>query len=271
MKKTIKFLIHSNIYLSIGALSTTYMCFVILNKNIRWEPLLISSIGTFFLYNLNRLTDKKEDEVNYPERLEFIKKHGSLFFKVGTILYALSLSLSLLNGLLTFSLTLIPFILVIFYSVFRLKKFLFFKNLIVAVGWGTISYLVGAYTNIFNFQIFLLFLFIFTRGFIQSVMFDLKDVAGDGIYKIKTIPIEYSIQSTKNFLLAINTLFVIFCILLISYNLMTPAIYFLSFIAFYSYLYILAIGYVKIKILCEISDGEDILLGLFALLSTLIW
>jgi len=271
MRKLINSGIHSNIYLSIGALSLAYVSFVLLKMSFRWEPLFIAFSGTFFLYNLNRLTDKKEDEINYPERSKFVKKYGGLFFKFGFFLYGLSIFLSLYNGIYTFCIALIPLILVILYSVFRLKKILYVKNVIVAVGWGTISFLVGSYSNVFSLEILLIFLFIFIRSLIQSIIFDIKDVTGDGFYKINTIPKKHNIERTKNILLILNTIFAFYCIFLIYSNLLIPTIFLLSFVAFYSYFYILAVGKVEIKILCEIADGEDILLGILALLSTLVW
>ena len=49
MNKLLEFLVHSNIYLSLGAASVAYVVLFLLRGPLLWEPLLISFCSTFFL------------------------------------------------------------------------------------------------------------------------------------------------------------------------------------------------------------------------------
>ena len=127
MKKIIKYFIHSNLYISIAALSLAFVCEVLLNINLLWEPLFISFASTFFIYNINRITDKKEDIINYPERSEFVSKFGKMLLVIGFIIYFISIFLSALNSFNTLVISLIPFVLIVFYGILRVKKILYIK------------------------------------------------------------------------------------------------------------------------------------------------
>ena len=74
----LKILIHSSIYLSIGAGIVSIATGIISNlliENDMFYLFFIPFSASFFVYNFNRITDKKEDLINIPERVYFIKKH----------------------------------------------------------------------------------------------------------------------------------------------------------------------------------------------------
>ena len=56
------------------------MCFVVTQQPLKFEPLVISFLATFFIYNLNKKTDILEDSINYPERRKFVDKYGTTLF-----------------------------------------------------------------------------------------------------------------------------------------------------------------------------------------------
>ena len=74
-------LAYSNILLAIGAALAAFTACVILNlfgPNFSFIPLVIILFITFSIYNFNRKTDLKEDKVNHPDRVNFIKKHEKI-------------------------------------------------------------------------------------------------------------------------------------------------------------------------------------------------
>lgn len=272
MNKLLEFLVHSNIYLSLGAASVAYMSMVLFEAPVLFEPIFISFAVTFFLYNLNRKTDLEEDRINYPERVEFVNKNINKVLSVGAFLYLVSLGIASVHSIWAFFIVIAFFMLVFFYSVLRMKKILFLKNLIVASGWGLIPILVGTYLNlpITNSTVLAAFLFIFLRLIINTIIFDTRDVIGDSLADIDTLPRRFGIENIKIFLFIVNTISLFF-IILVTYMQIFPAVgYVISSIAIYGYIIIYLINKIPLKILCEAIDGEFILLGLVAFLGSLV-
>ncbi|MCX6818632.1 MAG: UbiA family prenyltransferase [Candidatus Aenigmarchaeota archaeon] len=270
MKKVLEFLVHSNIYLALCMSSVAFMCMTLYQVNFRWEPIFILFIGTFFMYNLNRKTDIKEDKINYHERFKFLEKYGNIIFITGGILFLFTLGLALMNGLYTFLITIFLVILTSSYSIFKMKKIFFLKYILVSVVWGTAAFLVGSYFFTINLSVLLVFIFIFLRVLITTIFFDIRDIKGDKLYGISTIPNKYGVNNTKHILYIINTVCGLFLLSIIYLNLLSHLIYLLSLIVFYCYFYISLIGKVNVKVLGEVADGEYIILGILTIIGVFV-
>ncbi|MEM5826353.1 MAG: UbiA family prenyltransferase [Candidatus Aenigmatarchaeota archaeon] len=172
--------------------------------NIYLLPFLVA----MFVYSTNRLTDIMEDSKSHPPRTQFVIKNYTLMKFVNIISFVLVIIFSLLHSFLTLLIICIPMILVIIYSVkllpsyifqkSRLKEYFLMKNIIVSIGWALIPVYVSVYTGVITPWIFLVSLFIFFRIFIGVIMFDLRDIHGDKIYKIDSIPIRFGEKRVKN-------------------------------------------------------------------------
>ncbi|RKX90945.1 MAG: hypothetical protein DRP84_12340 [Spirochaetes bacterium] len=273
---------YSNIIIGLGPVSLSYMTAVFLRIETDMFFLLIPFLITFFVYSINRFTDIREDMINNPERTEFIKNKGNYFLFGAVISLIGAFLLSLFHSVLTFMVIAIPAILVTIYSFKmlpsinkkRLKDLFLLKNLTVSFGWSLIPVYVAAYANVFNIGLIVLFCFIFLRILIGVIMFDIRDVIGDKIEGIITIPIKYGIKNSKYIILFLHVLSVL--ILISGY-----------FIANFSPLLVLAIiiiisiltafYYINIekdtdkKFLCNvIVDGEYVILGVLALILSVI-
>ncbi|MEM5797982.1 MAG: UbiA family prenyltransferase [Candidatus Aenigmatarchaeota archaeon] len=269
MNKLVEFLVHSNIYLAIGAGLVAIMIIILLQMPFRWEPIFIAFCGTFFLYNLNRITDIKEDRINYPSRTRFTEKYGKKLIKISSIFYFTALFIAFANNLLTGFLALLPFILVFLYSVLRAKKIFLIKDLIVGIGWSLIVFLVASYYNFSDLFYFVFFLsiFIFFRVLITTIVFDIKDIKGDKIYKISTIPVKYGIKFTKNILYCINFICILLLFVIPFFVSVPSSFYYLFFLIIYSFVYITLIRENNIKFVCDIlADGEYIFIGIIMIL-----
>jgi 4-hydroxybenzoate polyprenyltransferase len=271
MKKIVDFLIHSNIYLSLGASSLAYISCKLLGLGLRVEPLLITFSTTFFLYNLNRKTDIKEDIINYPERVKFLSKYGKIIFYVSMVFYILSLFIAITKSIFTFLIALIPTTIMILYAFFRLKKVFLLKNFIASLGWASMVLLVSNYYNLsFNISIFSVFFFIFLRLFINTIVFDIRDLKGDESSNIITIPVKIGINKTKKILHILNIFSFIFILMSTTLLNLNKVAYLTGFIALiYGFLFIFLINKINIKKLCEIVDGEMIILGIVCFLGSL--
>jgi len=260
--------IHTSLWLAFGAAGVAFMTFVVLQSALKIEAILIAFLATFFLYNLNKKTDIIEDSINYPERVKFIKTYGNALFIIGIFSYIIAAFLALFNNLITFLITLTPFILTFLYSVMRLKKLFLIKDAIVPLGWSMTPLLVISYIS-FNPIFFIIPLFIFSRSFIITICYDTKDTTGDTMQGIKTIPSIYGIAFTKKILYILNILFFLIIsslsIFLNLYLLIPLAV----IVSIYSIYYVSFIEKINIKNICEIiSGGEYILLGV---ISYILW
>ena len=73
------FLSHGRVLMALLAGSMTAAAQAALHVPHAWRPLLIASLGTFVIYNLNHLWDEREDEVNAPARRAWRARFVSLW------------------------------------------------------------------------------------------------------------------------------------------------------------------------------------------------
>ncbi len=169
----------------------------------------------FAVYNLNRKTDEDEDAINHTERYAFTKEYEGTLFRSAIGAYVIALCLSALQGLDSLFITTIPLIAGIVYSVplfparfgfRRLKEVPLMKSLVVAFSWAIPPALLpvchaclpgGAATGIAG-------IFFFFLVFINTVVFDIRDVEGDLASGVKTLPTILGSRRTLILLTAMN-------------------------------------------------------------------
>jgi 4-hydroxybenzoate polyprenyltransferase len=195
----------------VGFTTTSILYVSCLLLNIFSPPLLLSC---FFLtvstYNLNRLTDLDEDSINAPDRADYTKKHRTrvLLTVLGTggaaLLFASFCDLS------AFFVILLALGIGCLYSVrilgFRLKDILVVKNATIA-GTSVICAALLPLAIHFSsfFAIALIAYFVFVKVFINTVLFDVRDIEGDSLAGAVTIPVSLGRQKTKWLLLGLNS------------------------------------------------------------------
>lgn len=175
----------------------TFVANFLSGNQFTWFLVLIPFSGYLVIYTLNRFTDIKEDWVNQPLRLKFSKKIRMMTFFSAFVLYFISLMVSFERNLATFSVALLPVAIAVIYSYFRLKRVFFLKNIVVAIGLGSSILIVPAYFDTFNLFSLFLCLFFFIAFLINTIIFDVKDIRGDSLYGISTIPVRYGIFGTR--------------------------------------------------------------------------
>ncbi|MFH1824458.1 MAG: UbiA family prenyltransferase [Candidatus Firestonebacteria bacterium] len=168
----------------------------------------------FLIYAYNRIADIKEDKISASERLTFIKKIKSINVYAAIVLFIISCALIFLTGNLTaLSLYLLTGFIGINYSkkilfIPKIKNILLIKNISIGVMFAlsviAVPFLlVGAdMTGVF----YLLLAYLFLRVFINTIYFDIRDIAGDKTAGVLTIPIKIGEQKTIKILNIINAL-----------------------------------------------------------------
>lgn len=208
-------IVYSSLYLSITGAAMVYISCLL--QGLPFDPVaaVILMLIVFAVYNLNRKTDEDEDVINNIERYAFTKEYGSLLFRSAVGAYIVALCLSALQGFDSFLITAAPLVAGIVYSVplfpaqlgfRRLKEVPIMKSLIVAFSWTIPTALlpichatlpVNAATGIVG-------VFFFFQVFINTVVFDMRDVEGDAASGVKTIPTILGIRRALFLLTGVN-------------------------------------------------------------------
>jgi 4-hydroxybenzoate polyprenyltransferase len=137
-------------------------------------------------------------------RVQFFARHGTWFLAAGVAMYGAAAMMALTKGILILILLLVPLCIGLLYSFLGLKKIVIVKNLSVGISWGTTALLVGAFHHRFGLSAWSLFAFFTIECFIGSVISDVKDIQGDRLHRISTLPVILGLQRTKYVCYALN-------------------------------------------------------------------
>lgn len=284
--KIFDFLVHSSIYLALSSAFLVYASCFLLNKDPKFELMLIMFLSVYSIYSFSKITDRKEDEINFPERVSTFKKYEKFIIPSIPISYLIAISLAyLIGGINLVFVVLIFLIFAILYSInwipksvsrySRLKDMYRLKSLFTAFAWTWITVLLPFFYFSVELspQLLVTSILIFTIIFINAVFFDLKDIKGDNIVGTKTIPIVIGAKNTITMLAVLNTLLGIFLLVSTLNGLMPQLAHIVNLSTIYRYLYIYL--YNKVKnvtfLYSVIVDGEFIVIGILAFVGSLIF
>lgn len=245
LEKFVSFLVVSSLFVAITAFSVLYFSFLLFGINP--NPLLLSAafLVTLSIYSINKVTDKEEDSINVPERAGFIKGKELFLILFSALFYIIALLIGGLESGLAVPILSIPLFIGISYSVkifpsiHRLKDVFVANVLIVTLSWVLLATFLPAIYLWNNTLIFLIFIFLFIKLFINAVLFNVKDVEGDRQCDVKTIPGVLGINRTKKLLLVLNSLLIPWLAVSIYLGLFTKYLPILIFCIAYGYWYII--------------------------------
>lgn len=243
-KKVLSFFVLSSIFISANCLFATYFSYLLFETEPNFKLLFAVFCITFTVYNLNRLTDKKEDLVNSPERMSYIPDEELLILVV-LISWFIAILLSFSVNFLIIPIILFPFMAGIFYSIQihpkipRFKDITGLKSFIVAISWvAVVSFIPSLYLQNVNIKITLISYLIFIKLFVNTVIFDIRDIKGDRKNNIQTIPVVIGRSKTKKMLLIIHSSLIPWLAVSIYLGFFTPYLPVLVFCIIYGYWYI---------------------------------
>jgi len=201
----------SSIITGIAGWIRLYIAFILLGKVPDILVCFAFSFVAYSVYTLDRALESKEDEVNRPEEKDANKK-VVLFVVTAFLLFAiLILMLKNISPLVA----VLPFIIGFLYSKglkmggvsIKLKQGFGVKNAVVAFSWSfTIAAFMFTFTENY-LQRLLIFIFFFFKSFIITVILDCKDVKGDALVGLITIPVYFGEARTKKILHIIHSFF----------------------------------------------------------------
>jgi 4-hydroxybenzoate polyprenyltransferase len=272
----VEYLVYSSVYLSFAAGAMVFISSILHQVTF---SLIVSALGmliTYSIYNLNRKTDESEDAINHAHRYAFTKKNEKILYLSGIGAYLLAFVLSGFYGISVILVSSIPLFTGLIYSMpilpkgfrcRRLKEIPVVKSLLVAIAWALPPALLPVYVSGASPDLVTLavILFFFSLVFINTVLFDIRDLEGDRAAGVSTIPVLLGIPRTKTLLTLVNVIFgiAVLSILLLSH--ISPVYICLIVIGMiYAQAYILLYQNVSTgNLRCDIiADGQFIVLGL---------
>ncbi|MGB7788393.1 UbiA family prenyltransferase [Methanoregula sp.] len=199
-------LLNSSTVVAISAGLRLHIAFLLAGIAARIPEYFAFGLLMYATYTLDRALDCKEDAINKSELCGANRTIGlvacMIAFCAGTILL-------FLDGI--YLAPFLPFIIGYVYSRgfrigsfrLKLKGSLGVKNVIVGITWaGTIALIVGQWCNSIQ-TVGIIFLFYSMKIFVTSCVNDFKDVKGDIVAGVKTLPAYLGENLTKKVLLLI--------------------------------------------------------------------
>ena len=212
VRRIFLFLSVSSLYIGGSGFCKAFAGFVLLGAAANLHACLSVFLTVFSVYSLNKLTDIKEDAINFPERLGFLAGRTRLVLVYSLGAYALAVLLVALEKPVAIPIIFIPLIANALYSsrlipgLPRLKDIPFMKNLVVAISWALVCVLIpAAYSERLDAKVLLIICFMALKSIINTVLYDVRDVAGDKENGIITVPILLGLEKTSLILLAVNS------------------------------------------------------------------
>jgi 4-hydroxybenzoate polyprenyltransferase len=213
LRRIFLFLSVSSLYIGSSGFCKAFAGFILLDATVNLHACLSVFLTVFSVYSLNKLTDMKEDAINFPERLDFLAGRTRLILVYSLGAYALAVLLVALEKPVAIPVIFIPLIANALYSSHlipglpRLKDIPFMKNMVVAISWALVCVLIpAAYSERLDEKVLLIICFVAIKSIINTVLYDVRDVAGDKENGIITVPILLGLEKTQLVLLALNSL-----------------------------------------------------------------
>ncbi|WP_410507856.1 UbiA family prenyltransferase [Methanosarcina hadiensis] len=202
-------LLKSSILVAFSGALRIHLAFILLHIQSSILTCIAGGLIIYTVYTLDRALGSEEDSVNRTELNGSNKRVGLivslLAFLIGTYILAK-------EGLL--ALAFIPFITGYLYSkgikigrlALKLKGGLGIKNIVVGLTWGIfIAGLAGSGCGDLV-PIVMVFIFFGVKLFINSAIYDFKDIKGDALAGIKTLPVSLGAKKTRTLLTAMHML-----------------------------------------------------------------
>lgn len=200
-------LLKSSILVAFSGALRIHIAFLLLQIHSSIFTCIAGGLVIYSVYTLDRALGSEEDIINRKELSGSRKEIG---IAVSMITFVIGSYVLTKEGML--ALAFLPLVTGFLYSkgikigkfALKLKGGLGVKNFVVGLTWGAfISGLAGS-TCRSMLPILLVFTFFGVKLFINSAIYDFKDIKGDTLAGIKTLPVSLGAQNTRNFLLGLH-------------------------------------------------------------------
>lgn len=280
-------LARENLVLALGMGAITLVAQVM--QELPPEPLspLIVALAFYAVYSLDRAGDADADALTHPERARFSHRNARRMRAASLAAYALALALAATRGGWAVAVALLPLAALLLYSFrivpqkiarrvgfARIKEIFVLKNVWVAATLAATATLLPAAAAGAAPRwpaVAAMGGFLFGRWWINTLVFDLRDEAGDRANGLRTVPVVLGRARTLRLLHAGNAALAAATIAVPLLGWARPLFALLAASSVYGWIYLrgLAAGGDP-HFLCDVvADGELLLLSALVLLATL--
>lgn len=181
------FLIYCNFPVALCTSSAAAGAYYFSGAPLNFSCLLFIFCATAFIYNLDHLNPSKSDRINSPERSKWITKNTSLLKSSICFYFVICAIVLAFNPQSKIYLTAFSLLALCTLYKGKLRKLPAMKNFTVAVVWTiTVAALPCIWLNAAPYTPF--FGFCFLTALINTVIFDIRDLYGDQLEGVKSIP-----------------------------------------------------------------------------------
>ena len=279
-------LARENLLLALGMGAITLVAQVM--EELPAEPLspLIVALVFYAVYSLDRAADADADGLTHPERARFSRRNARRMRAASLAAYALALVLAATRGGWAVAVALLPLVALLLYSFrivpprlarhlgfARIKEVLVLKNVWVAAtlaGTATLLPITNADATPRWPAAAAMGGFLFGRWWLNTLVFDLRDEAGDRANGLRTVPVVLGRARTLRLLHAANVAFAAATLAVPLLGWARPLFALLAASSVYAWIYLRAVAAGgDPHFLCDVvADGELLLLAVLVLLAT---
>ena len=277
-------LAYSNSIIALNACGYAYTAVVLGGLPVEPAGILLPGLSTFVVYSLDKVLrcDTLAESLNDPERSAFLARWRILLIGLTVLAMVAGLAVALPFGWKVTFAYLLPLVAGLLYSVpwlpagfryRRLKEVTGGKSLTVAISWSLATVLTPLYCAgaSWNFGLKVAMLWVFARLIVNTVYFDMADLAGDRAEGLVTIPVALGHTATRRWLHGLNLLAGMALLIMTVLGYLPPAAYALILMTPYAAFYLRRATNenAPVGFMCDVvADGEGIVAALLAWLAS---
>ncbi|MDI9617085.1 MAG: UbiA family prenyltransferase [Methanothrix sp.] len=210
-ERLLAFLAVTSLFIGGTGFFKTYMASVLLGIEPSMAICFAVFLVSFSVYTLDKLVDLDRDVSNMPARKQFLYSRRRIFLILALSAYLAAAIIIAYVRPAALPLVFVPVIANAFYGMRllpwlpRLKDIPVMKNIVVGSAWAVVTVLIPVIHSGHTATCVLVLYFIFIKTFIDTVLYDIRDVAGDRISGVRTMPVILGETPTVLLLLILNT------------------------------------------------------------------
>ncbi|MGB9902980.1 UbiA family prenyltransferase [Methanothrix sp.] len=210
-ERLLAFLAVTSLFIGGTGFFKTYMASLLLGIEPSMTICFAVFLVSFSVYTLDKLVDLDRDVSNMPARKQFLYSRRRIFLALALSAYLAATLIMAYVRPAALPLVFVPVIANAFYGMRllpwlpRLKDIPVMKNVVVGSAWAVVTVLIPVFYSGYSNSWIPVLYFIFIKTFIDTVLYDIRDLAGDRISGVRTMPVILGEKLTVLLLLLLNT------------------------------------------------------------------
>ncbi|HOK58170.1 MAG TPA: UbiA family prenyltransferase [Methanothrix sp.] len=210
-ERLLAFLAVTSLFIGGTGFFKTYMASLLLGIEPSMTICFAVFLVSFSVYTLDKLVDLDRDVSNMPARKQFLYSRRRIFLALALSAYLAATLIMAYVRPAALPLVFVPVIANAFYGMRllpwlpRLKDIPVMKNVVVGSAWAVVTVLIPVFYSGYSNSWIPVLYFIFIKTFIDTVLYDIRDLAGDRLSGVRTMPVILGEKLTVLLLLLLNT------------------------------------------------------------------